>query len=141
MTGARRPSASDAQALAAWKAQCGRHAEDLAAASLEAAGAEILLRNFRRRTGELDIVARSADVLIVAEVRMRSGADFGGAAASVGGIKQARIVRTTLQLLQQEPALRRLRVRFDVAVVTPSATATGGYTVDWIRNAFEVRSR
>jgi putative endonuclease len=112
----------------------GRAAEDLAAAELEARGATILLRNFRRRTGELDIVARERGVLVVVEVRMRSSDDYGGAAASVVPVKRARIVRTTLQLLQAQRELARLPVRFDVAVVTPHAER---WQVEWIRHAFE----
>ena len=52
-------------------------AEDLVARSLEARGIPILLRNFRRRTGELDVVALEAGVLVIIEVRMRSRQDFG----------------------------------------------------------------
>lgn len=74
-------------------------------------------------------------MLIIAEVRTRSSEDFGGAAASVDGRKRARIVRTTLQLLQQTPALARHPVRFDVIVV--HAGAGGAPGVEWIRHAFE----
>jgi putative endonuclease len=112
----------------------GRAAEDLAAGDLEARGATILLRNFRRRTGELDIVARERDVLVIVEVRMRSREDYGGAAASVVARKRARIVRTAQQLLQMHRELARLPVRFDVAVVTPAAER---WTIEWIRHAFE----
>lgn len=98
-------------------------------------GCEILLRNFRRRTGELDIVARQGEVLVIAEVRMRSSEDFGGAAASIDGRKRARIVRTALQLLQQSPELGRYPVRFDVIVVRAGAGGEAG--IEWIRHAFE----
>jgi putative endonuclease len=112
----------------------GRAAEDLAAAELESRGATILARNYRRRTGELDIVARERDVLVVVEVRMRSSEEYGGAAASIVHSKRARIVRTTLQLLQAQRELARLPVRFDVAVVTP---CPGRWELQWIRHAFE----
>ncbi|MEJ1960386.1 MAG: YraN family protein [Gammaproteobacteria bacterium] len=49
----------------------------------------MLLRNYRRRSGELDLVARDGDVLIVVEVRTRSTETFGGAAASIDGWKRA----------------------------------------------------
>lgn len=112
----------------------GRRAEDLVAAALVADGATLLLRNFRRRGGELDLVAREGNVLRVIEVRMRSGDEYGGGAASVDRAKQRRIARTTLLLLQRHRELARLPVRFDVAVVTPTAPA---WRVDWIRHAFE----
>jgi len=112
----------------------GRRAEDLVAEALVADGATLLLRNFRRRGGELDLVARDGPLLRVVEVRMRSGDDFGGGAASVDRAKQRRIVRTTLLLLQRHRELARLPVRFDVAVVTPTRPA---WRIDWIRHAFD----
>lgn len=74
-------------------------------------------------------------MLVIAEVRTRSSEDFGGAAASIDGRKRARIVRTTVQLLQQTPALARHPVRFDVIVVRSGAGRDTG--VEWIRHAFE----
>ena len=115
--------------------QSGCRAEELAADFLRAAGCEILERNYRRRLGELDIIARCAGVLVVAEVRTRASNAFGGAAASVTRVKQRRIVRATQQLLQQRPELARLPVRFDVLVVSnPEAPAP---SVEWIKHAFE----
>ena len=115
--------------------QSGRRAEELAAEFLRAAGCEILERNYRRRLGELDIIARCAGVLVIAEVRMRASNAFGGAAASVTPVKQRRIVRAAQQLLQQHPELARLPVRFDVLVVSnPDGPA---HSVEWIKHAFE----
>jgi putative endonuclease len=115
--------------------QSGRRAEELAAAHLRAAGCEILICNYRRRLGELDIVARRDGVLVVAEVRTRASNAFGGAAASVTHTKQRRITRAAGQLLQQRADLARLPVRFDVVVVTdPDGSAPG---IEWIQHAFE----
>lgn len=114
--------------------QSGRRAEELAAAFLRGAGCEILQCNYRRRAGELDIVARHAGVLVVAEVRTRASAAYGGAAASVDLRKQRRITRAASQLLQQRRDLARLPVRFDVIVVTdPQATTPA---IEWIQHAF-----
>jgi putative endonuclease len=112
----------------------GAAAEQIAADFLRAQGLEILERNFRRRLGELDIIARDGEVLVIAEVRSRSSDQFGGAAASVDPRKQTRLVRAAHQLLQQRRELARLRVRFDVLTVAE----VGGETpsVEWIRHAF-----
>jgi putative endonuclease len=112
----------------------GRHAEQLAVEHLQQHGAEILLRNFRRRSGELDVVARWRDMLLVVEVRLRSRRDFGGSAASVDTGKQRRIIRTTRQLLQCHPALARWPVRFDVIAV--EVDAHGKLQLEWIAHAF-----
>jgi putative endonuclease len=115
--------------------QSGRRAEDLAAEFLRARGCEILERNYRRRLGELDLIAREGGVLVIAEVRTRASGEWGGAAASVDRRKQQRITRAALQLLQQRPELARLPVRFDVLVVSDLSAAEP--RIEWIRHAFE----
>ena len=75
--------------------QTGSLAENSAAAFLESQGFTIVARNFLRRVGELDIVARAGDLLVIAEVRTRASERFGGAAASVGRGKQRRVAATT----------------------------------------------
>jgi putative endonuclease len=113
----------------------GMAAEDIAAEFLRARGLEILQRNYLRRLGELDIVARDPKgVLVIAEVRARASNRFGGAAASVDFRKQQRLVRAASQLLQQRSELSRLPVRFDVLCV--SGVGSDSPRVDWIRQAF-----
>ena len=115
--------------------QRGQRAEELAAEFLRAAGCEVLECNYRRRLGELDIVARVDGVLVVAEVRTRASNAYGGAAASVNRTKQRRITRAAQQLLQQRSDLARLPVRFDVLVVRDLTAADP--QIEWIRHAFE----
>ena len=115
--------------------QSGRRAEELAAEFLRAQGFEILQRNYLRRLGELDVIARRADLLVIAEVRTRSSAAYGGAAASVDRRKQQRITRAAGALLQQRAELARLAVRFDVIVVSDPHGAAP--RIEWIQHAFE----
>jgi putative endonuclease len=110
--------------------ETGSRAENSACAYLESQGFAIVTRNFLRRVGELDIVARAGDLLVIAEVRTRASESYGGAAASIGRAKQRRIAATAGLLLQRHPELRRCRVRFDVIVVRDGA-------IDWLRHAFE----
>jgi putative endonuclease len=112
----------------------GQAAEDIAAGFLRAKGLEILERNYLRRLGELDIVARDGDVLVIAEVRTRATDRYGGAAASVTARKQQRIIRAASQLLQQRRDLARLRVRFDVIAVLGMDTERP--RVEWLQHAF-----
>ena len=109
--------------------QIGRQAEDAAAAFLESQGLLVLFRNFRRRAGELDIVARDNGTLIIVEVRARSTNAYGGAAASVDFRKQAKLRRAAALLLQQHRDLAGLRVRFDVVAKSPAG-------IEWIKHAF-----
>jgi len=89
---------------------------------LQQAGYQILLRNFRCRGGELDIVARRGELLLVAEVRLRSSSAFGGAAQSITGVKRRRVLLATRYLLARRPQLARLVVRFD-AILASGADA------------------
>jgi len=73
----------------------GARAEQLALEYLQARGLTIVERNYRRRLGEIDLVALDNGVLVIAEVRTRSTDAFGGAAASVDGRKQRRIIRAS----------------------------------------------
>ena len=74
-------------------------------------------------------------VLVIAEVRTRSSDEFGGAAASVDGRKQRRIIRAAAQLLQQHRDYAALPVRFDVLIVVGPTSAAP--QVNWLRHAFE----
>jgi putative endonuclease len=109
--------------------QIGRAAEDAAVAFLISQGLEIIARNFRRRLGELDVVARERDTLIIVEVRKRAGNRFGGAAASVDFRKQAKLRRAAALFLEQRRDLAGLRVRFDVVALSPTG-------IEWIKHAF-----
>jgi putative endonuclease len=114
--------------------RAGAEAEARAARCLEAAGLVLLVRNYRCRMGELDLVARQDDLLVVAEVRLRRSRQYGGAAASITWQKRRRIVRATRHLLAHERALQCLRVRFDALLVDGV-----GAEVQWIKGAFDAQ--
>lgn len=68
----------------------GQQAEVVAAHFLEARGLTVVERNFRRRRGEIDLIALDGDTLVFVEVRLRRRSDYGGAAASITAAKRAR---------------------------------------------------
>jgi putative endonuclease len=107
----------------------GQAGELEAVAFLRRQGVAILLQNVRYRFGELDIVARDGDTLVIVEVRKRSSTRFGGAAASVDFRKQAKLRRAAALLLQRRRDLTGLRVRFDVVSIMPTG-------IEWIKHAF-----
>lgn len=114
----------------------GIRAEERAAHFLEARGLTILARNFRRRAGEIDIVARDGDTLAIVEVRARATRACGGAAASVGHRKQQRLIRAAHLLLAAHPEWRRLPARFDVVVEEGDGEEA---RMEWIRHAFVLK--
>jgi len=66
--------------------------EELAARRLAAAGYEIVTRNWRCQAGELDLVARQGECLVLVEVRTRRGKALGPPEESITPAKQARLV-------------------------------------------------
>lgn len=120
------------------KQQLGSDYEDRALALLVRAGLRPLARNLGCRVGEIDLALRDGDTLVLVEVRARGDGRYGGAAASVGWAKQARLIRTARHLLPGLAARhwrgRQPRVRFDV-VAFESGTPL------WLRHAFDVPVR
>jgi putative endonuclease len=112
----------------------GRAAEALAARYLEARGLISIAKNFRCRGGELDLVCRDGEHLVVVEVRQRSKREFGGAIASIDAGKRRRLRRATAYFLLVNREWRGRRVRFDaLAVDGPPETDP---EITWVRGAF-----
>jgi putative endonuclease len=110
----------------------GDAAEDEALQYLQAQGLRLLVRNYRtpgRGGGEIDLIMQDQDSTVVfVEVRKRTSTRHGGAAASVGRVKQRRIVFAAQFYLLK---LRTLPpCRFDVVEVTPAGLA-------WLQAAFD----
>lgn len=97
-------------------------------------GLRPLLKNYRCRGGEIDLVMLDRQTLVLIEVRLRSNRRFGGAAASVDTRKQQRLILAAKHLLLTKPELNRFQARFDVIALTPQAG--GENKVEWIRDAF-----
>jgi putative endonuclease len=112
----------------------GDAAEVFAAAYLESRGLAVLKRNVRCRGGELDLVCRDGDILVVVEVRQRSRSDFGDALASVSRHKQRKIIRATRFLLQTSPQWRAQRLRFDVIGINGMPEKV--HETIWVKDAF-----
>jgi len=110
----------------------GAHHEVLAERHLVAHGLVPLLRNFRARLGELDLVMDDRGTLVIVEVRSRAPTRYGAAAETIGPRKRARIVAATKVLLAARPELARRPVRFDVVAFDGDAA-----TPQWIRSAFD----
>lgn len=117
----------------------GARYEAAAEAHLIAHGLVPLLRNFNCRLGELDLVMRDRDTLVVVEVRARAPTRFGTALETIGPAKRRRIVRATQVLLSARPELAKLPLRFDVVAfeVDAGSERAGGDQVQWLRAAFD----
>lgn len=127
---------ADSQGTGETTSLVGRRGEDRALEHLQAQGLELMGRNYRCKAGEIDLVMRDGEVLVLVEVRLRSRADFGSAAATIDRRKQRRITIAAKHLLQTHPELRRMRARFDVVAIDPAKDPGAPPVVTWIRNAF-----
>ena len=74
-------------------ASLGAQAESAVAAWYEAQGYELLARNWRTKDGEIDVVVRSDDVVVVVEVKARSSARFGTGLEAITPVKLGRLFR------------------------------------------------
>lgn len=106
----------------------GGRKEDLALRYLQRRGLHLVVRNYRCRQGEIDLVMRDNDCLTFVEVRYRKGESFGSPAESVTRTKQRRIILAARHYLQRYPSA--LDCRFDVLALT------GKEQIEWLKNAF-----
>ena len=102
----------------------GRYGEQVAARALTDAGMTVLARNWRCDAGEIDIVARDGDVLVVCEVKTRTSTRFGTPLEAITYAKGARLRRLAARWMA-ETGVHPAEVRFDVVgVLRPSRGAT-----------------
>lgn len=113
----------------------GPDGELLAGKYLERQGLTVLIRGYRCRQGELDLVCQDRDDMVIVEVRARSEGSWVDAATSVDARKQARIIRAARHLLMTHPQWATRPFRFDVVALTH---LDGDVEIDWIQNAFSI---
>jgi len=111
----------------------GRIAEQAVADWLEHNGYEIIERNYRRKTGEVDIISKKGECLCFTEVRSRSNGLMGSPALTVDARKQRQIIRTSMFFLAEIKGTD-LTARFDVAAVI---FGPKGPEIEYISSAFE----
>ncbi|MDR3413338.1 MAG: YraN family protein [Formivibrio sp.] len=106
----------------------GAAAEDAAAQFLQRQGLRIVARNWSCRCGELDLIAREGDTLVFIEVRQRTSNGYGGAAASIGATKRAKLTAAAQAYLQTLPVIPPCR--FD-------AICMDGTKTEWLKNCID----
>ena len=111
----------------------GKSGEDLACRELTRRGYAILARRYRRRRGEIDIIARDGPTIVFVEVKARESHDFGAAAEAVTRLKQHRITQVALDYIMRN-RLTDCPCRFDVVSIHYEA---GEPVVEVFQNAFD----
>jgi len=97
----------------------------------------VLVRRFRSKRGEIDIICREGDWLVFVEVKTRRSEDLGAPSEAVNLAKQRHMTKVALdylRLLHNPP----IRFRFDIVEVLWPANARRPTEIRLIRNAFEL---
>jgi putative endonuclease len=109
---------------AAIKQALGAYGETLAARHLVGQGMVLLDRNWRCDAGEIDLVLRDGDVLVVCEVKTRSSVRYGTPHEAVTDIKVARLRRLATRWVEDHGvAVRDIRIDM-VGILRPRRGAS-----------------
>jgi putative endonuclease len=117
-------------ATGAVKQALGAYGETLAARYLVEQGMVVLDRNWRCDAGEIDLVLRDGEVLVVCEVKTRSSTRYGTPHEAVSEIKLARLRRLAVRWLEERRVdVRDIRIDL-VGIIRPRR---GASVVDHVR--------
>ena len=95
----------------------GHRGEFFAAVALTLKGFRIVQRRFRTKLGEIDLIARRGDLVLIVEVKRRPTL---AEAMDAVGPQAARRIRNAADLwLARQPDHARLSLRFDLVAVLP----------------------
>jgi len=109
--------------------QRGQDAELSAERYLHQQGLRTIEKNYRSKTGEIDLIMSDRKSLIFVEVRFRKNNLFGSAAESIDHKKQQRIRSTAEFYLMNHKRFEKHAKRFDVIAIT-------GNELEWLQGAF-----
>lgn len=115
------------------RVRLGEIGEEMAVRALEARGYSVLARRYRRKRGEIDIVAADGPTIAFIEVKTRDGSSFGGASEAVTATKRRRIVAVARDYLVRHRLLDR-PCRFDVVAIQLAGESP---RLELVRNAFD----
>lgn len=96
--------------------QVGRKGEEAASEYLKKQGYSIIETNYRSKLGEIDIIARDGNMVVIVEVRTKTGLAFGRPEESINHEKARKLHRLALQYIQSNYH-REMPSRIDLIAV------------------------
>lgn len=120
--------------MKAYNKTIGAFGEELAENYLEQMGYQIIVKNFRCRIGEIDIIAKDKDYIVFMEVKTRYNDRYGHPCEAVTAHKQYKIYKTA-QFYIMVNKLHNFNFRFDVIEVILNYDNDNNY-IRLIKNAF-----
>jgi len=113
------------------KRKLGSDYENVAAEYLKKEGYVLLEKNFRSRSGEIDLIAKHGEYLVFIEVKYRKNLRNGAPLEAVHPGKQFVIGQTARYYLLLHPKYQHMPCRFDVIGIL-------GKEITLIQNAFYI---
>ena len=95
----------------------GSRGEWLASLALMLKGYRIVERRYRTKLGEIDLIARRGDLVLIVEVKVRS--TLVQAMEAIGHLSERRIADAADLWLMRQPDHSGLSIRFDMVAVLP----------------------
>lgn len=111
----------------------GKAGEELAVIFLKNIGHQICDRNYKKPSGEIDLITQDGDTLVFIEVKYRKNLDYGYPREAVNRARQRRIAKTALWYLK-EKQLDDVNIRFDVIEIY--YLPDGEQVINHFENAF-----
>ena len=93
--------------------------ESDAASALEGKGMQLVFRNFRTKTGEIDLILLDGEALVFAEVKKWPVYGLENLELAVNPKKQRRIIETAKYFLAAHREYKYRSIRFDVVFLKP----------------------
>lgn len=109
----------------------GRVAEEKALAYLTKQRLKLVVKNYRCRFGEIDLIMHDNNHLVFIEVRSRVSNQFGGGSSSVTYTKRQKILKTATFFILEHQKYHQCALRFDVVSIDGDAAS-----ISWIKDAF-----
>ena len=113
--------------------QFGIDSESMAVSYLKEHGYKIIMRNYRTKFGEIDIIAKDGDTIVFVEVKARKSRAYSPKEA-VTKNKKRKISMVALHYLKSTRQVN-FRARFDVVAI---GSGNNSGAVEIIKNAFEL---
>ncbi len=117
------------------KIPLGQQGETLACQYLSRHGYRVIVRNYRTKLGEIDIIAEEKGTLVFVEVKTRRGHQCGHPFEAVTPAKCRQISRVALEYLA-ETGREGQSARFDVVAISFSGEAVP--VIELVKNAFDL---
>ena len=117
------------------KIPLGQQGEALACHYLSRQGYRVIIRNYRTKLGEIDIIAEEQGTLVFVEVKARRGHQCGHPFEAVTPAKCRQISKVALEYLA-ETGREGQAARFDVVAVSFAGEAAP--VIELVKNAFDL---